>query len=59
VIDHFNNDVHFPVTADEPWIATRGGSYLSILSKNIIWDHTSIPERFTAPDIGFRCVKDP
>jgi eukaryotic-like serine/threonine-protein kinase len=59
VIDHFNNDVHFPATASEPWIATRGGSYLSVLSKDIIWDHTSIPERFSGPDIGFRCVKDP
>jgi formylglycine-generating enzyme required for sulfatase activity len=58
-VDHFNNVVKFPVTADEPWITTRGGSYLSVLSKEIVWDYTSIPERFSGPDIGFRCVKDP
>jgi formylglycine-generating enzyme required for sulfatase activity len=58
-VDHFNNDLHIPVTADEPWITTRGGSYLSVLSKQLVWDHTSIPERFSGPDIGFRCVKDP
>ena len=59
LIAYFNNFLKPPVTADEHWIATRGGSFRSALSEKIVWDHTSIPERFSAPDIGFRCVKDP
>ncbi|HEY4360648.1 MAG TPA: bifunctional serine/threonine-protein kinase/formylglycine-generating enzyme family protein [Bryobacteraceae bacterium] len=59
VIDHFNNDIHIPVTATEPWIATRGGSFQLVLQDKFAWDHTSIPARFSGPDIGFRCVKDP
>jgi len=59
VIAYFDTVVNFPATAGEPWITTRGGSFLSVLKAQIVWDHTSIPERFTAPDIGFRCVKDP
>jgi serine/threonine-protein kinase len=59
VVAYFNVRVNFPATAQEPWIATRGGSYLSILRDVIAWDHTSIPARFSGPDIGFRCVKDP
>jgi formylglycine-generating enzyme required for sulfatase activity len=46
-------------TAQEPWIAVRGGSYREPLMPDIIWDSRSIPERFSAADIGFRCAKDP
>lgn len=46
-------------TADEPWITIRGGSFNQRLTPGIVYDSASIPERYTAPDIGFRCVKDP
>jgi len=46
-------------TAKEPWIAVRGGSYREPLTPDIVWDSRSIPERFFAADIGFRCAKDP
>jgi formylglycine-generating enzyme required for sulfatase activity len=46
-------------TAKEPWIAVRGGSYRQPLTPDIAWDSRSIPERFSAADIGFRCAKDP
>jgi formylglycine-generating enzyme required for sulfatase activity len=46
-------------TAKEPWIAVRGGSYREPLTPGIMWDSRSIPERFSAADIGFRCAKDP
>jgi formylglycine-generating enzyme required for sulfatase activity len=46
-------------TAQEPWIAVRGGSYRQPLAPNILLDSRSIPERFSAADIGFRCAKDP
>jgi formylglycine-generating enzyme required for sulfatase activity len=48
-----------PPTASESWVSVRGGSYAQPLAPNIVYDSLSIPERFTAPDIGFRCVKDP
>jgi eukaryotic-like serine/threonine-protein kinase len=48
-----------PPTAGEPWISIRGGSYLDPLSPGIVYDSTSIPARFSGPNIGFRCVKDP
>lgn len=45
-------------TAAEPWVSVRGGSFSQPLAPNIVYDSLSIPERFSAPDIGFRCVKD-
>jgi formylglycine-generating enzyme required for sulfatase activity len=45
-------------TADEPWITIRGGSFNFDLAPGIVYDFNSIPERYTAKDIGFRCVKD-
>ncbi len=46
-------------TASEPWVNARGGSFTQPLSPNIVYDSLSIPARFSARDIGFRCVKDP
>jgi formylglycine-generating enzyme required for sulfatase activity len=50
-----------PATADEPWISIRGGSFNSPLTPGIVYDSGSVPERYAAiaPDIGFRCIKDP
>jgi eukaryotic-like serine/threonine-protein kinase len=46
-------------TADEPWITIRGGSFNQPLTSGIVYDSSSVPERYTAKDIGFRCAKDP
>lgn len=46
-------------TASEPWVSVRGGSYEQPLTPDIVYDSFAIPERFSAPDIGFRCVRDP
>lgn len=46
-------------TATERWIAVRGGSFLKPLSSDIVWEPLIVPERYSAPDIGFRLVKDP
>lgn len=48
-----------PPTAAEPWVQMRGGSYGTPLAPNIVWDRALIPARYSAQDIGFRCVKDP
>jgi hypothetical protein len=46
-------------TADEPWITIRGGSFNFDLAPGIVYDFNSVPERYTAKDIGFRCARDP
>ena len=48
-----------PPTAQEPWIAMRGGSFDRALEPGLAYDAVSIPERFSARNVGFRCVKDP
>ena len=53
----FANLLAPPPTADEKWIQIRGGSFNSPLSSAITYEYKPIPERFSAPDIGFRCVK--
>ena len=46
-------------TRDEPWFMIRG---LSFVGKKLdpagLWDSSTVPERGSAFNIGFRCVKD-
>jgi len=44
-------------TASERWFQMRGGSYNTPLPTAVTYEYVSIPERFSGPDIGFRCVK--
>jgi formylglycine-generating enzyme required for sulfatase activity len=48
-------------TLSDPWHQARGGSFRQpkALIPDLIWDYTSIPEQWKAPDLGFRCAKDP
>jgi formylglycine-generating enzyme required for sulfatase activity len=46
-------------TAQEPWITMRGGAFDRPLVPGLAYDFSSIPERFSARNVGFRCVKDP
>ena len=45
-------------TASEPWISARGGSYRTPLTTNTMWDSLVFPERYSAPDLGFRCARN-
>jgi serine/threonine protein kinase len=45
-------------TADEPWYMICGGSYDLPLVQNVTYEWASVPARFHAKNIGFRCVKD-
>jgi len=47
-----------PATAQEPWITMRGGSFDRVLEAGFSYDASSIPERFSARNVGFRCAKD-
>jgi len=48
-----------PATAQEPWVTMRGGSFDRALEPGFAYDAVSIPERFSARNVGFRCAKDP
>jgi serine/threonine-protein kinase len=45
-------------TASEPWYMIRGGAFDRPLSDGVAYEWTSVPARFSAPNIGFRCVKN-
>jgi len=47
-----------PPTAAEPWYTIRGGAFDRPLAHGVTYEWTSIPARFAAPDIGFRCAKN-
>jgi hypothetical protein len=36
-----------------------GGAFDIPLAKNAAFEFSAVPARFRAPDIGFRCAKDP
>src|SRR5262249_45358111 len=55
----FSNLITPPATAQEKWIQIRGGSFNTPLSAAVTYEWSPIPERFSAPDIGFRCAKTP
>ena len=55
----FSNLLKPAPTATEPWIAARGGSYKTRLSLTSMWDSLIVPERYSAPDLGFRCARNP
>ena len=46
-----------PPLATEPWYTIRGGAFDRPLVKGVVYEWTSVPARFAAPDIGFRCAK--
>ncbi|HVO97609.1 MAG TPA: bifunctional serine/threonine-protein kinase/formylglycine-generating enzyme family protein [Bryobacteraceae bacterium] len=46
-----------PPTAQEKWIAIRGGSFNTPLRAAVGYEWSPIPERFSSSDIGFRCAK--
>jgi len=47
-----------PPTAAEPWYQAKGGSHSRPLADAALWEFISLPARFSAPDIGFRCARN-
>jgi formylglycine-generating enzyme required for sulfatase activity len=45
-------------TADEPWYQIRGESDMEPLAANVLSDSTTVPARWKADNLGFRCAKD-
>jgi formylglycine-generating enzyme required for sulfatase activity len=57
-LENFRIKLTPPPRADEPWYEIRGESFDDPLAENVIWDSTTVPARWTWPNIGFRCAKD-
>lgn len=46
-------------TPTEPWYLIKGGSFKFKLEESSLHTIEIVPARYRAPDLGFRCVKDP
>ena len=57
-VDRFAKIMNPPPALNEPWYSVKGGSFGRPLQAAIPWEWSSVPARFTGPDIGFRCAKD-
>lgn len=58
-VDHFSKILNPPPAMNEPWYSVKGGSFGRPLMTAVPWEWSSVPARYLAPDIGFRCAKDP
>ena len=56
-ISHFVSLLKPPPTASEPWINMRGGASDTPIEAAVAYEFASIPERYHAPNIGFRCAR--
>ena len=57
-VEYFSSMLKPAPGPDEPWYMIRGESFSESLVDNVIWDSTSVPSRWKAANVGFRCVKD-
>ncbi|MEO7144848.1 MAG: SUMF1/EgtB/PvdO family nonheme iron enzyme, partial [Bryobacteraceae bacterium] len=58
-VARFANLLTPPATAVEKWCQICGGSFNTPLGAAITYEFSEIPERYTSPDIGFRCARSP
>jgi serine/threonine-protein kinase len=47
-----------PPGADEPWYMIRGLSFAMPMATEAARDYATVPARWTAADLGFRCARD-
>jgi eukaryotic-like serine/threonine-protein kinase len=59
VVERFAVTLKPPPAQNEKWFMIRGESYSEPLAKEVLYDSSTIPERWKDPTAGFRCVKDP
>jgi len=57
-LENFRIALQPPPNAAEPWYTIRGGGFDTPLTDALIWDSTTVPARWKAPNLGFRCAKD-
>ena len=58
-VDHFRESMTPPPGDEDPWYQIRGLSNKEPWNSGAVWDSGTIPARWKAADIGFRCVQDP
>jgi serine/threonine-protein kinase len=57
-IERFRIAMDPPPTGSEPWYMVRGLSFLVPMASEAVRDYTTVPARWKAQDLGFRCAKD-
>jgi len=57
-MENFRIELKPPPTPDEPWYMIRGGGFDTPVTDSLLWDSTTVPARWKAPNLGFRCAKD-
>ena len=59
-VEAFSKLLNPPASATEPWYLIKGGSFDRPLTPNgVLYEWITVPARFTAPNIGFRCIQIP
>ncbi len=58
-VDRLSRVMNPAPTAKEGWYGAKGGSYDQPLEAVVPWSYTAVPDGYRAPNLGFRCVKDP
>ncbi|MEO8130161.1 MAG: bifunctional serine/threonine-protein kinase/formylglycine-generating enzyme family protein, partial [Bryobacteraceae bacterium] len=56
-VKQFATVLNPPAMANEPWYSVKGGSFAKPLAAAVAYEWTPIPARYSALDIGFRCVR--
>lgn len=56
-VQQFATVLNPPAMANEPWYSVKGGSFAKPLAAAVSYEWIPIPARYSAPDIGFRCVR--
>jgi len=54
---NFASQLKPPPGADEDWYIMKGGAFDQPLENGVLYEWVSVPGRFKAPNIGFRCAK--
>ncbi|HPT29319.1 MAG TPA: SUMF1/EgtB/PvdO family nonheme iron enzyme, partial [Bryobacteraceae bacterium] len=58
-VEAFSKLLNPPPTSTEPWYIIKGGSFDRPLAHGVLHEWITVPARFTAPNIGFRCIQVP
>ena len=58
-VGNFAKLLNPPPTSTEPWYLIKGGSFDQPLANGVLYEWITVPARFTAANIGFRCIQIP
>ena len=58
-LENFRKNLKPPPDPSEPWYSIRGLAFDVPLAEGAVYDWSTVPARWSARSIGFRCAKDP